>query len=983
MGDEYALKFITHYPSQYRMMTIAYHIANKNIAEDLKANLGSIGYDFREAICGENSQTLAPQLRETTGKVLLIISDNFLKSEQSMYELLEVFQEMIRSERVLPLITDGRYRDSATGIYIQKPTSFDRVSDAIQYMNYWQDEYLEVRRKKRELANSENATESSEEELNNKLAVIRNISSDIGEFFRFLRSKKHLNYPDFRADNFAAFFEFVGDNAPENFASAAMPAENWETSAETVEENIDSSTEITEEVIESPNEEVIVGTAAKEDETPIEIADIPGMDLLIDLEETAVEEEETLNFLQEEEVEEEVVEPAKATAEETATAEVEEMVEEVAELESSAEEEEMMDALDRMFDGEGEEAAATVESEEASEVEALGPEVQEEIPSETVEEEILPENSADAALHNIHLILSEDDVHAAMEQYQSALEAFPENVHLRYGYATSLIKYNKDFNGARTQLKRLVEYDTENYNAHFLLGEIAEINEDYEDAKTHFEQVLALNPEHVDAPYRLANILSNYFEGQEAQASALFATAIERKPDNADAHYQYAVLQDEYFEDDELALKHYQEAIALDAEHPYAHYDLAVLYHALEDMDNAKAAYVTASAINPEVKTPQNDAAFLGTPLEYQLPPEGIIRDDVYEEGQNLIVEEEVQDEAPVEAEVEAMLEEEIVLGAVEPEMKVATPVEEEQVVADKAEVAALQADIKRLEDLVLKNQNMLMLAQQNLSERQEETPVPTQPRVDKVVVITGATSGIGRATADVFAAAGYRLILTGRRGERLEALQMEYQDKYDSDVLTQTFDVRDLASVQAMVDSLDDNWRKVDILINNAGLAKGFAPIHEGEIEDWETMIDTNVKGLLYMTRAISPYMVARGEGHIINVCSSAGHEPYANGNVYCATKYAVDALTKTMRLDLHKHHIRVSQVSPGHVEETEFALTRFDGDVERAKIYEDFQPLKSSDVAETIFFLATRPKHVNIQDVRIFGTQQASATVVDRSGR
>ncbi|MEZ4926137.1 MAG: SDR family NAD(P)-dependent oxidoreductase [Saprospiraceae bacterium] len=250
-------------------------------------------------------------------------------------------------------------------------------------------------------------------------------------------------------------------------------------------------------------------------------------------------------------------------------------------------------------------------------------------------------------------------------------------------------------------------------------------------------------------------------------------------------------------------------------------------------------------------------------------------------------------------------------------------------------------------------------------------------------VLITGATSGIGKATAELFAQNGYRLILTGRRKERLKELKAHFESEYGNDNMILSFDVRNQKAVDKALSKLPKEFSEVDILINNAGLAKGLDPIHKGSLEHWETMIDTNVKGLLYVTRCISPGMVERKSGHIINLGSSAGKEAYPNGNVYCATKFAVDALTKAIRMDLHSYNIRVSQVSPGHVEETEFAINRFDGDKKRAKIYEDFQPLKSSDVADVIYFMATRPAHVNIQDVQMFGTQQASSMIIDRSGR
>lgn len=254
---------------------------------------------------------------------------------------------------------------------------------------------------------------------------------------------------------------------------------------------------------------------------------------------------------------------------------------------------------------------------------------------------------------------------------------------------------------------------------------------------------------------------------------------------------------------------------------------------------------------------------------------------------------------------------------------------------------------------------------------------------IEKIVCITGATSGIGRATSKIFAKNGYHLILTGRRQDRLDDMKSRLEAKYGVDVLTLCFDIRDRNATFQSLNQVDERWKYVDILINNAGLAKGLAPIHEGNIDDWETMIDTNFKGLLYVTRFFSPFMVERKSGHIINVCSTAGHEVYPNGNVYSATKFAVDALTRSMRLDLYKHHIRVSQISPGHVENTEFASVRFDGDVEKARIYEDFVPLNSKDVAEIVYFMASRKKHINIQDILVMGSQQAGSNFIDRSGR
>jgi NADP-dependent 3-hydroxy acid dehydrogenase YdfG len=256
------------------------------------------------------------------------------------------------------------------------------------------------------------------------------------------------------------------------------------------------------------------------------------------------------------------------------------------------------------------------------------------------------------------------------------------------------------------------------------------------------------------------------------------------------------------------------------------------------------------------------------------------------------------------------------------------------------------------------------------------------EDNTQKIVFVTGATSGIGKAVAEIFASHGYSLIINGRREDRLRLLKKELKDKYHVKVKIMAFDIRDANLVSYAFNNLKPKWRNISILINNAGLAKGLDPIHEGKLRHWEQMIDTNLKGLLYVTRAVVPGMVQRQSGHVINIGSVAGKEVYPKGNVYAATKHAVDALTKGMRLDLVAHNVKVSSVAPGHVE-TEFALVRFDGDKQKAMIYEDFVPLTAFDVADIVYFIASRPKHVNIQDVLVFSNQQASAVVINRSGR
>lgn len=249
-----------------------------------------------------------------------------------------------------------------------------------------------------------------------------------------------------------------------------------------------------------------------------------------------------------------------------------------------------------------------------------------------------------------------------------------------------------------------------------------------------------------------------------------------------------------------------------------------------------------------------------------------------------------------------------------------------------------------------------------------------------KITLITGATSGIGRACAERFAREGHDLILTGRRKERLDNLAGELKQKHGVQVLTLNFDIREQKEVENAVNSLSREWKEVEILVNNAGLAVGLNTIQEGVIDDWERMIDTNVKGLLYMTRAIAPIMIEKKKGHIVNIGSIAGKEVYPNGNVYCATKHAVDALTKGMRIDMVKHGIRVSQIAPGAVE-TEFSEVRFKGDTERAEqVYKGYEPLHPEDIAEVTWYVTSLPAHVNINDLVIMPTAQASATIMHK---
>ena len=248
---------------------------------------------------------------------------------------------------------------------------------------------------------------------------------------------------------------------------------------------------------------------------------------------------------------------------------------------------------------------------------------------------------------------------------------------------------------------------------------------------------------------------------------------------------------------------------------------------------------------------------------------------------------------------------------------------------------------------------------------------------MSKIALVTGATSGIGWATAEALAKSGYNLIICGRREERLLELSQIVEVKTQK----LTFDVRDKAAVKEAIASLPAEWRAIDVLVNNAGNAHGLGKIHEGSLEDWDAMIDINVKGLLYVTKAIVPGMVERGRGHVVNIGSVAGKEVYPNGNVYCGSKHAVDAINNGMRMDLFGTGVKVSQICPGLVE-TEFSMVRFKGDEGRSNaVYEGFEALQAKDIADVIQFVVTRPAHVNIADTLIFPTAQVASTMVDRN--
>ena len=542
--------------------------------------------------------------------------------------------------------------------------------------------------------------------------------------------------------------------------------------------------------------------------------------------------------------------------------------------------------------------------------------------------EVEADAQAEVWINRAWALYESDRPEPGLELLATGKESLPDHPDIAYNYALMLAMDTEMPQAALLELEKLLQEFHDHAGALFLSGELSLSLGNYESAYLDWLQLSDVDPLYPDLNYRLGMLISDHLPERHSEALTYLRRASRDKPVNGDARYRYAMMQYHQLGSTKKAIKWLKRTIDSSPEHAAAHYALAMLYHKRGKFTAARNYYRTAVRLDPAFDTPRNQEAF----------------------ARNLQIDTGHPD------------------GNQEP-------------------VQRLQSRVEQLENLLVES-GVALPSGLAAPGTYPADPAPALrdselPGTGKTVFISGASSGIGRATAYALARDGYRLILLGRRTERLEELRRELKQDHQTKSLAITADVRDREGLRSKLDKLPKEWRNVDVLLNNAGKAKGFDPIHEGSYEHWDEMIDVNLKGLLTLTREITPRMVKRGRGTIINVCSTAGKEVYPNGNVYCATKHAVDALTYAMRLDLVKHGIRVGQICPAHVEETEFAVVRFDGDRKRAKIYEDFQPLRSQDVAEAVRFMLAQPPHVTIMDVVLQGTQQASSTVVDRSGR
>ncbi len=891
-----------------KTLDLAFSQLNINTANNISKELQSIGFDINPIVIdADNVLNPLSILSISKNPILLLISDNFLKSEKCMFGAYKMFNYFNIPGELQPIVIDGSKSNGSDKV---GATRFDRISDVIRYMNHWQEIYL-------------NLGENEDEEPldTTRIEKAKEISDSIGDIMSLLRNAPYLRIEEEREIEFETLRAAYGDpkalfiksskdeehlsaealnnleEAQELLANEDKPEAS--KSNESLNPNYDTNLYLQD--LEEDDLALLDKIAAQRKMDDQKLDNHPYGDLIKIDEEIQVSKESKKNgdsvkhfdALFEDESNEPTDElrgdqPYKNEQEYTID-NAEENLEEVKETEDVIEvTDELVHELSDLTDHVAEQENGVTDIDSLDQTST-------DFEDEFVQPQESYENEADP-ISVVHQLLTENKIDDCIAYLEKAIRKYPYNLDLQYNYAHILAKNKGNYLIASNYLENILNNDKRYTAAYYLLAEIAENHKDFLLAKSYYEKVISIEPEYDGVQYRIGKIIKEEFQQQDQLALKYFKRAFKQDPKNIDAKYAYAELLYKFGDTKKSIkiLRNVMKEVPLFAKAPF---QLAKIY--LEQGDNTKSLslYEHAIKLNPDLDTDENTNLFYSTVSLSNSEDEDIFKQ--------------------------------------------------------------YDSDRKRKKDLGKKS------------------------KIDKTVMITGATSGIGKATATLFAKEGYRVIITGRRKSRLKELKKYFQRNFDASVKHLTFDVREKKAVLKKLGSLEGAWSQIDILINNAGLALGKDVINKGKLEHWETMIDTNIKGLLYMTRAISPSMVKRMKGHIINVCSTAGKEVYTNGNVYCATKHAVDALTKAMRLDLYTHNIRVGQVSPAMVESTEFSKVRFEGDEEKANIYTDFNPLTSDDVAESIYFMATRPAHVNIQDIVLLGTQQASSTNVNRNGR
>ena len=904
-----------------KQLTIGHHESDKATALEIQNNLEQVGIDVKLLSSDlPGGEYLFERLQNSTSQSLVLISNAFLKDPNCVYNAFENIKQMMSEGKLISLIVPQFYvQDNKVE---KTATKIEKIGDMIKFMNYWQESYLELRKNLRR----DDLSLVEKQKLSQDLSVVRPISSEMGELLRLLKINRSFYLEDLRATSYKALFQFLKDN--EAYIELKNGLESGRFRA-TLAEGIILADHTEEQQLD--------------EELEFEVSEIPGMNLLnrnngSPQDETDQPAPSSVNINSVSETESD--ESAFDSALENDLAEDPEQMEKEAEHSETNPEEEIHTLNDPT---ESSSEQIDLKTDEFSDL------------TEETEPIVLSEIHGDES-KLLHKILEENETE--LEEQLLDMEPNLKGSPLNRESGSVFSDNDEDEFDADDLLQRFIDQENNKFEADYLSKAVELFrNDQREEAYSLIEKGI----QETQSGYAAIKWIDFLLESQEEDEAYAFALeALEEDTFNEQLVFKIGLIELERGRVDD-AISRFEKVLSLDPDFNEVFYPLASLLAEHRKNNETRILKLLKRAIKSD---PQN--------IEAQYQYALLLLEYFNEEAKGIKGLKKVLKKMPSHL----FANYDLALHAHKMGDMESAKAYYIAAVENNEELKTREND----EAFGLSNEDEGTLAAE--SKVKDEYPLdPSQSR--GLVLITGATSGIGKATAYEFAQKNYALIINGRREDRLEEIKTDLVSKFNVPVRTLCFDVRSYEEAERAISSLSDHWADIDILVNNAGLARGLAPIHEGDIEHWDTMIDTNIKGILYMTKLISKQMVNRSKGHIINTCSTAGKESYPNGNVYCATKFAVDALTKGMRLDLYKHGIRVSQVSPAHVEETEFARVRFDQDVERAKIYEDFTPLSSQDVAETIYFIASRPLHVNVQDVLIMGTQQAGSTFVDRSGR
>ncbi len=908
---------------------LAHAAENEDLALAVEQKLSRIGVPFERMSprSGDGLGHFVARLQSTTAPIILFVTDNFLRSKACMSGALEAFQQLLRTGRALPVIADGKRENPETGEFEAVPTNFERVIHAITYMNFWQSVYLEARSKS-----------AGSDQIDPETRQIRDISNEIGEFLNSLRNAESVSWRDFAAQDFQLFFKKFGIT---DFYDEYRKLASFDEPMDFSGSEKKSASVAAPAFLAEPSEAFAAPEPEPQPEPEADIeseneAEIEFEKPVAEAQKLAEPQQQALAAASQNGSSIAFFVKNEAEAPAVLNGKIEKKT--VAESFSSSSsggadwdliaDEIAQEAADiharRLAAAENLDAAPFAFSNEKMQPDPVDLEGDFEI-----EDLDLPQNLSENEKKEAEKVENEPVSLASAKLVQPM--AMPVFQHLTDG-ASDDEEADDETETAPTPApfsaipKVSEEVELTLRDARFWL-EKGQIDE----ARGSLTELLAKNPACAECWAALGDLeekAENF-----AAARSHFEKALVLEPALAGLNLRLARLLDQRFKGQKkAAAQHFRAALKEEPTCAEAAYRAGAIYFEhLGKLEKAAKYFEKTVEIDPHHALAWYDLAHLNRQLDRD-------REAAF-----------------------------FYQKAIEVDPSLRTDVEDRTFYFEEK----IEAPATQLVD------NQQVASAQTSNDKPQTANCLT-------VLVTGATSGIGRATAEIFAKNGHRVILTGRRMDRLEELTATFQSEFENEkIASLAFDVRDRDRAAEALAELPEGLREIDLLINNAGLAKGLDTIDEGDWAHWDEMIDTNLKGLLAMTRLVAPSMVARGRGHIINVGSIAGKEVYPKGNVYNATKFAVDALTRSMRLDLVPKGVKVSSVSPGHVEETEFALVRFDGDAEKARIYDDFQPLTAGDVAEAIYFMATRPAHVQIHDIVLTGAQQASATAVNRSGR